>query len=234
MSDNAPGAPRAAVIGTGRSGTGYAARLITEASRRTSCTHEGWWRAIGDPQGGQDVDASWLALPDIETGAWSGPVVHLVRDPVATVESLLRTEFFGAIVDTPYPQFALAHCPAAEEKLAVEGAVAAAVQFWASWNVRCAAVAQLTVRLEDLSDFEGGADSVGAATLDMVGDVLGAEFGTWQIPAAIPRDVNHRDHPVSNDLVIAVDEAYVWDRLGPWAAQFGYVRPGLFERGSRL
>lgn len=218
---NHPDAPRAAIIGTGRSGTGYAARLVGAANG--SCGHEGWWCALGDPIPGLDVDSSWLALPDIEASAWSGPTVHLVRDPVLVVESLLRTEFFGAIVDTAYPQFALKHCERAQDALATAGPVAAAVEFWADWNTRCAAVAQLTARIEDVANFNGGDESIGAATLDLVGDTLDIEFGAWQTAAAIPTNVNHRDHPVDNDLVLALDEAYVWQRLGGRAAAFGYA-----------
>lgn len=225
MTTNANGAPRAAVIGTGRSGTGYMSRLLTEATKgTTSCAHEGWWCALGDPAPGLDIDASWLALPDIEAGAWAGPVVHVVRDPVKVVESMLRTEFFGAIIDTAYPQFALEHCSAARDAL-LWSPVAAAVEFWANWNLRCAAVAQLTVRIEDVANWYGDDESIAAATLDLVGDALGVEFGAWQVAAAIPTNVNHRDHPVSNDLVLAVDEAYVWDRIGDRALQFGYARP---------
>lgn len=223
MTVNEPGSPRAAIIGTGRSGTGYMSRLITESSLRAGCGHESWWCALGERTPGYEIDSSWLALPDIESGAWAGPVVHVVRDPVATVESLLRTEFFGAIVDTPYPQFALKHCEDARDAL-MWSPVAAAVEFWADWNARCAAVAQLTVRIEDVSNWDGGHESIAAATLDLVADVLGVEFGAWQVAAALPTDVNHRDHPMSNDLVLALDEAYVWDRLSGRALQFGYAR----------
>lgn len=224
MHVNDTGAPRAVIIGTGRSGTGYMSRLITEATGHTTCGHEAWFRELGEREPGFDVDSSWLALPAIEGGTWAGPVVHVVRHPVACVASLLRTEFFGAHVMTPYPAFALAHCPAAAEALTAGGPVAAAVEFWANWNARCAAVAGLTVRLEDVSDFEGGNDSIGAATLDLIGLTLGITFG-WHIADAIPRTVNTRPHPSgNNDLALAVDEAYIWDRLGPRAAAFGYAR----------
>jgi hypothetical protein len=226
MNVNADGAPRAVITGTGRSGTGYMSRLVTEAGTHVTCGHEGWFRELGDRIPGLDVDSSWLALPHIEARTWSGPVVHVVRHPVATVASLLRTEFFGMVVDAPYPQFALAHSLPARYALEDIGPVAAAVEFWADWNARCAAAANLTVRLEDVSDFEGGADSVGAATLDLVGHALGIEFGAWQVAEAIPRTVNTRGHPSgNNDLVVTVDEAYVWDRLGWRAAAFGYTRP---------
>jgi hypothetical protein len=224
MHTNEAGAPRAAITGTGRSGTGYMARLITEATGHTTCGHEGWFAALGDRTPGLDVDSSWLALPAIEGGTWGGPVVHVVRHPVACVASLLRTEFFGMVVGAPYPQFALEHCGRAHYALATEGPVAAAVEFWADWNARCAGAAHLTVRLEDVSDFEGGADSIGAATLDLIGLTLGTAF-EWQVADAIPRTVNTRGHPTGdNDLVVAVDEAYVWDRLGVRAAAFGYAR----------
>lgn len=218
----APGAPRAAIIGTGRSGTGYMSRLITESTGHTTCGHEAWFRAIGDPEPGFDIDASWLALPHIEAGAWSGPVVHVVRHPVATVRSLLRTEFFGAIVDTPYPAFALAHCKPAADALAVSP-VDAAIAFWLNWNARCAAVANLTVRLEDVSDFEGGELSIGAATLGLIEHAIDVEFGQWQIPADLPTDINHDGAQlVINGIAAEVDEDYIRGRVGVLAAAFGY------------
>lgn len=226
MHTNEDGAPRAVIIGTGRSGTRYMSRLITEASGHASCGHEAWFRAAGDPEPGFDLDASWLALPAIESGTWAGPVVHVVRHPVATVRSLLRTEFFGAIVDTAYPSFALAHCKAAADALAISP-VDAAVAFWANWNARCATVANLTIRLEDVSDFDGGPDSVGAATLGLIEYTLGITFGTWQIPADLPTNINH-DGPqlVTNDgLAMEIDEDYIWERLGQRGAAFGYGRP---------
>lgn len=220
---NVEGAPRAVIIGTGRSGTGYMSRVVTEATGHATCGHEAWFRAIGDPEPGFDVDSSWLALPAMEVGIWFGPAVHVVRHPVATVASLLRTELFGALVGTPYSAFAIEKCKAAADALAVDGPVAAAVEFWANWNARCAAVSQLTVRLEDVSDFEGCGDSVGAATLDLVGDTLGVTF-EWHVAAEIPTTVNTRPHPIDGDLTLELDEDYIWERLGDRAGMFGYAR----------
>jgi len=223
MNVNEAGAPRAVVTGTGRSGTGYMSRLITEATGHATCGHEGWFAELGDRTPGLDVDSSWLALPAIEAGTWTGPVVHVVRNPIACVASLLRTEFFGMHAGTPYPQFALANCAPAADALAISP-VAAAVEFWAHWNARCAAAAHLTVRLEDVSDFEGGEASIGAATLDLIGLTLGLTF-EWHVADNIPRTVNTRAHPSgNNDLAVTVDEAYVWERLGTRAAAFGYAR----------
>lgn len=221
MHTNEVGAPSAVIIGTGRSGTGYMSRLITEATGHATCGHEGWFAELGDRTPGLDVDSSWLALPAIEAGTWAGPIVHVVRNPVACVASLLRTEFFGAIVDAPYPTFALANCAPAADALAISP-IAAAVEFWAHWNARCAAAARLTVRLEDVSDFEGGEDSIGAATLDLIGLTLGLTF-QWHIADAIPRTVNTR--PSLTGLPVRVDEDYIWDRLGWRAPALGYSRP---------
>jgi hypothetical protein len=221
MNPNEDGAPRAVITGTGRSGTGYMARLVTEATSHATCGHEGWFAELGDRTPGLDVDSSWLALPAIEAGTWAGPVVHVIRNPVATVASLLRTEFFGVNAATPYPAFAMTHCPEAADALAVSP-VAAAVEFWARWNARCAAAAALTVRLEDVCDFAGGRDSIGAATLDLIGDTLGLAF-TWEIADAIPRTVNTRASLTG--LPVRVDEDYVWDRLGWRAPALGYARP---------
>src|SRR5690606_32898585 len=137
--------PRFAIIGTGRSGTGYMAELMR--AHGFKCGHEHWWTLSSSPRrrkSGLDGDSSWLALPDIESGAWSGPVVLAVRDPVAVVRSLLGIRFFER--GTKYTQFVYEQ----EPELKGLPALHAATEWWARWNERCAAVADLVVRVEDL------------------------------------------------------------------------------------
>lgn len=138
--------PRGAVIGTGRSGTGYMAALLKNAGLDTG--HESYWHAIPTQRRASqlDVDSSWLALPHIEAGRWHGRVLHVVRHPLDTIRSLMANGFFSAHESsTLYPMYARAHATTVYGRYDL----AAAVEFWCEWNNRCAAVADATIRVED-------------------------------------------------------------------------------------
>jgi hypothetical protein len=199
----ASGAPGFAVVGTGRSGTGYVAALLGAGG--VTCGHEGWWRpeGTGERTPGLAGDASWLAVPDIESGVWSGPVAHVVRHPVATVRSLVGTRLFEPSegVSEAYRQFALRHCPQVGDLPPLE----AAVEWWVAWNERCAAVAAVKLRVEDLRTPWAVAE-------------LGAALGLRLDVRAVRRvstTVNHRERG-------DVDHAGVWQLLDGRAARFGY------------
>lgn len=177
--------PRFAVVGTGRCGTGYVAAVMRACGVR--CGHENWWTPEASRrQSGLDGDSSWLALPDIEAGRWSGPVVHVVRNPVDVVASLLGIGIFAR--PTAYRAFALWH----EPDLSELPPLAAAVAWWQRWNDRCAVVADVTVRVERLPE-----------ELDQVATAIGRELDPEAWP---PADVNHRRRA-------AVDPAQVWRRI---------------------
>lgn len=212
--------PRMAVTGTGRCGTGYIAELLRRHGLQTG--HEWWWRGgIGSRVGGLDIDVSWLALPDIESGAWSGPVVHLVRDPVDTVRSFIRTRFFHAENrSAPFVRFALRHCPEARLLNPIE----AAVEWWVHWNDRCAAAADLTVRLEDLPN---------PTTLESLGDALGGIELNTAAAAGIPADTNHTPRGMNPTKLLAgrADAAAV-TAMGVWALIAGRAAHG-YAHGPR-
>lgn len=198
----APDSPRFAVVGTGRCGTGYVATVLRASG--VPCGHEGWWRpeGTGERTPGLDGDASWLALPDIETGAWRGPVAHIVRHPVATVRSLLGTRLFHPDSEAPaYRAFALRALPE------VEGLdpLTAAVEWWVRWNERCARHATVALRVEDLRHDWALAE---------LGDALGVAVDVERAHA-VPNTINSR--PRSR-----VDEALVWELLAGRGEQFGY------------
>lgn len=138
------------IIGTGRSGTNYCSALLNEQGIKTG--HETiyrpkgrestWWKYRGD--------VSWLALPDVEQGRFTGRVVHVVRDPTTCIRSLLRTgrvQRVGAD-STPWTRFGRRHCPEAFEG---GDAFTQACMFWEAWNLRCERVSHMTIRLEYLT-----------------------------------------------------------------------------------
>ena len=145
------GAPGFAVVGTGRCGTGYTSKLLADAGG-LNVGHEKYWRPRGRKKLGLDGDVSWLALPAIEAADWAGPVVHVVRNPVDVVRSLVGIGFFAGTDKRDrngwFRGFALKH----EPELANMDPLTAAVEWWARWNARCAAVADLTVKVEELAD----------------------------------------------------------------------------------
>lgn len=212
--------PRAAVIGSGRSGTGFMAAVLKSAG--LDAAHEGYWHAHGGPHASQlDVDVSWLALPAIEFGnnpePWTGRTLHVVRHPVDTVRSLLGTGLFNIDMDSnPYAVHAWMHARSAG-MLVGHHPLHAAVEFWCEWNARCAAVADATVRLEDAGNDPGDPAAVSWAMT--VCDVIGLGLNTDDIMkgvAATPRDTNTRG-PVPE-----VDPLEVWGLIGRRAHAYGY------------
>jgi hypothetical protein len=199
------GAPRFAVVGTGRSGTGYVAAVLRACG--VECGHEAWWRPEGTGERTPDLagDASWLALPDIETGAWKGPVALVVRHPVAVVRSLLGVRFWepGDGVTEAYRRFALEHCPD------IDGLdpLPAAVEWWVAWNERAAAMADVKLRVEDLRK---------AWAVAELGDALGMPLEP-RTARRVPTATNARERG-------EVDEAEVWRLLDGRAERFGYRR----------
>lgn len=208
--------PRGAVIGTGRSGTGYMAALLTAAG--LDAGHELYWHAHGAPRGSElDVDSSWLALPHIEAGKWTGPVLHVVRHPVDTVRSLVTTGLFAeSSMDHPYAAYARVHA----RSVAGLFDLPAAVEFWCEWNARCAAVADATVRLEDV-EWTGTADPFPLTIERVFGPAFPHVRNTivHDVGAAarsLPADVNTRG-PVAD-----LDPREVWRLIGRRAHAFGY------------
>lgn len=196
--------PRFAIIGTGRSGTGYAAAIMQ--ANGINCGHEGWFRPADDRTDGLDGDASWLAVPTIEAGTWTGPVAHIVRHPIHVVRSLVGIRFFHhEMADAPYPQFAREHChQVADPHL---DPVAAAVEWWVTWNERCARLAHVKLRVEDLTKPWAQKE---------LGDALGVQLDPAKT-ATVPTDTNSRQRADT-------PAARIWQLLGGRARRFGYHR----------
>ena len=133
--------PRFVIVGTGRCGTGYTAKVLTAGGIR--CGHEEIyrgrritksWRLVGD--------ASYLAVPHLDR--YRGTVLHQVRDPVAVVRSLVGTRFFDRT--DHYLEIVSRHLELTGDP------VVDAMRYWIDWNERCERHADLTYRVEDLPD----------------------------------------------------------------------------------
>lgn len=78
------------ITGTGHSGTMWAARLFTRLGH--DCGHERWHTP--EPYAGMPTpDSSWLAVPRLDRLPEGTRVLHLVRDPLAVLQSMLAIRF---------------------------------------------------------------------------------------------------------------------------------------------
>ncbi len=126
--------PRFVITGTGRSGSTYIARLLTEAG--VKCHHErvfsrAGYRPCFDVRG----ESSWFAAPCL--AEYEGIVLHQVREPLATVASLASRPMWGFGV--------------VGQNIEVTGdPLLDAVRFYVHWNQLCEARADYRYRLEDI------------------------------------------------------------------------------------
>jgi hypothetical protein len=132
-------APRYVIAGTGQCGTTYAARVLQEAGIR--CGHEEIFSPSGYVRSFRlSGDASYFAvlyLPD-----YRGKVVHLVRNPVHVVRSLVGTGLLSHTewrwVNPLLTYFDVTGDPVLD-----------AMRFYLRWNRMIEPYADLRVRIED-------------------------------------------------------------------------------------
>lgn len=90
------------VTGTGRCGTGYAAKMLTACGLPTG--HKDLYNPkvlyAGAPEttAGMPGESSWLAAPDVPVLPQRIKVVHIVRDPLEVVRSMVGIGW----LDSPY------------------------------------------------------------------------------------------------------------------------------------
>lgn len=205
MFDHQPTDPPLFVIaGTGRSGSGYIANLLTEAGIR--CGHEQWWNPHGHLTPHLVGDSSWLAVPDLPN--YGGHIFHQIRHPKAVLSSLLNGELFDHR-DGLWYEFKAAWVDMTGDP------VVDALNFMADWYRRIdEANPVLEWRVED----------VGPELIDKICGVLNVAPDHALIERAfrrIPTDFNkHPDGPgvVWADLPDIEARAYI-EQV---AARFGY------------
>ena len=177
---------RFVVTGTGRCGTKYLAELF--AACQIPCLHEQVFTVAG-PRDWFTVraDSSWLAAPYLQD--FAGTVIHLVRNPLHVVRSLVGVELFedsGNTLHDPYQEFIKRHgawSPTTDDPVEL------ASRFVVDWNDRIAPYADVTVRVEDLTP------EVLRGLLERVGSKPALPFVEKRF-ATVPLDLNARRRAV--------------------------------------
>lgn len=180
---------RVIVTGTGRCGTGYVSRILQKV--KVPADHERFFNPWHHefPEWGR-ADVSWLAAPFLARYS-SAHIVHLVRNPLDTVSSLVAVKLFDDEFDdefdgeavVPYREFIREHCP---EAFAPDDPVERASEFYVRWNEKVEPYATQRIRLED---------QVTSDNMLPVANAAGGRFSTRHLEAAIaevPTDVNTR------------------------------------------
>jgi hypothetical protein len=200
------------VTGCSRSGTTYAARLF--GALGIPCGHESVFNIFrvrpGDPAPELDHpkwegDASFLAVPFLETLPAGTVVLHQTRHPLEVIRSHMGIRFFADPVE-PSPYLADNHadflrvierrCP---EIFRERDECARSALYWVHWNrlagraARVPGLDYVRYRLEDLD----------AGLLRRLVARIGVEVPDERVEAAlaaVPRDANHRPRDESITL----------------------------------
>ena len=114
------------VTGTGRCGTGFIMKVLNSCG--VKCTHERIFHPDlpslellaarkANPWWGWQAESSWLAAPFLDRPEVEGmTIVHLVRRPKPTIDSMIRQGGLGNTVEgSSYYAFSARHCPQALE-----------------------------------------------------------------------------------------------------------------------
>jgi hypothetical protein len=235
---------RFVVTGCARSGTLFIAQALSGLGH--PCDHE----VLFNPDtkrvpdfGAAEGDVSWLAAPFISDLPAGTVLLHQVRDPLATVRSLVgmrvfqtkphplmqlryrlqhhRVRFARPIANPRFVRFAADHCPEAFEP---DDETSRAAAYWVRWNCMiedAADRAHLTYRryrVEDLDD-----------------DLL-TEFDHLLGGSATPAEVaairtglgtsTHRARQVDALTIADIRDSTIRSRLARLAAEFGYDLSG--------
>lgn len=168
-SSGSAGRRRFLVCGTGHSATGWASRALTDLG--LPCGHEtvfDWKGDSGSKQRWASLrgDAAWPAAGWFDRLEGTERIVHLVREPLRVVRSLLGIRMFadrcdchpeqpGVHLATPYARFMLSRLPSLQEP---EDELGRAIRWVSGWTHHIAHEARLgqleyrRCRAEDLQD----------------------------------------------------------------------------------
>jgi len=135
------------ISGTPRSGTGFMAKLFTSAG--IPIGHEMFFGMPGHgyyPQNARG-DSSWMAVPFIHN--FDSTVIHIVRNPLKTLASLLHRETFSEerMAKSIYTFFKTVRVPSLDRYEGLDKYLA----FYLDWNKAIDQVENIRVKLEDVT-----------------------------------------------------------------------------------
>ena len=132
--------PEFVIVGTGRSGTGYIAQLLSRLGIKTG--HERWWNPAGDRSPNLIGEASWLAVPHLDE--YPGKVGLQLRDPLKVMRSLLNGDLFNLSRTNVYYRYKANYLDFSGDP------VLDAAWFVVEWTRMATEHADVVWRLEDL------------------------------------------------------------------------------------
>lgn len=134
------------ITGTGRCGTRTLSVFLTRAGY--SCGHESIFRHGGRPKDIPDVvaESSWMAAPYLDDERLKDTtIIHLVREPIRVVSSIIHIGLFTSENVAGYAHFIYLHLP----KLKRYNTLNKALYFYIEWNRMIEPYADVFFRLED-------------------------------------------------------------------------------------
>lgn len=194
------------ITGVARSGTGYMAQTLNSAG--VPCGHEAIFSHGGLEEAAQNLknrpemeaESSWLAVPFLGSDILKDTgVIHLVRHPIKTIESILRVKMFS---DSPYSRYILQRLPGIAQHAKLENMVA---YYYLMWHHLIERHAHLRHRVEDDP----------AELLDALGiEYRGLLFDD--------RAYNHRPEYPPYELDVGEVNPILWGQVVEMGRRFGY------------
>ena len=179
------------ITGCGRSGTGWAASVFSELG--FPCSHEVQFGlgVHGPLKGGE---ASWMAIPHLDSLGPCTPILRMMRDPYEVVASAMAKGFL-ADPDEPYSAYAIQHCPDIYQGAGRINWLARVIRYVALWDqplgdrkvygLRVESTArQVRLAVKDATGAEDLTDQDVATVLEKVGTTVNSSFRsrvTWGV-----------------------------------------------------
>jgi hypothetical protein len=216
---------RLLVAGCGRSGTGFLAKVISDAG--VPCGHEAVFNTSTPSSplwGGRQAEASWLCLPWLSSLESDVSVLHLVRDPIRCASSFLGIGMLASEFHHGHRLYIEHVRRCAPGIFAQHSELGRVIAYWVIWNetIERAPSCGPTLRLEDLNAQDG------APLCPVLEELFGVPPDqTLDAYAAVPRNVNaRRQGPTLEWDQLLVHAGRYMDRFQALAEGYGYGPTG--------
>lgn len=198
--------PQLMIVGTGRHGSGYIARLLTASG--VPCGHEQWWNPYAAKIPGLAADSSWIGGAHLRH--YHGNVALLTRNPLDVVTSLVAAPMWGPYLAT------------------AEALVGAHRGDELEFALRFTTCTLVAAALHVGEGMTLQVETIGTAQLMVLADLAGQRIPgqvAEEAIASIPRDFNQHHDGDRIDLHLLEQPAYRerWTDLRAVAATCGYT-----------